>query len=345
MSGPLVSIVTPVYNGGAFFRECVDSVLGQTHRNLRYVIVNNASEDDTLQIAEEYAARDPRVSVVTNDTLLPPVQNHNKAMSLVTPDAAYCKSLMADDWLYPDAVERMVAVAAAHPTVGVVCGFGFNGRRVLYEGWPYPAECVPARDICRATLRRALYVFGSSTTQLFRADLVRKRTPLLVEDTLHEDMEVCFDLLRESDFAFVHQVVAFVREHEGSLSAEIDALGTVEAANLAFLKKYGPAFFDADELAAEWERALGNYYAYLARKGWKAEAEFWDVHRRNLEALGAPLSMTRLVGASALELARWTTNSDRWIHTLRAVRHRLAGRSKTLREDVAAGLRGTKRPR
>src|SRR5262249_47516330 len=95
-----------------------------------------------------------------------------------------------------------------------------------------------------------------------------------------------------------------------------------------------------DELAAEWERALGNYYAYLARKGWKAEAEFWDVHRRNLEALGAPLSMTRLVGASALELARWTTNSDRWIHTLRAVRHRLAGGSKALRGGVGARLRG-----
>ena len=51
---PLVSVVTPVYNGGKFLRECIESVLSQTYQNFEYIILNNSSTDDTLEIAEDY---------------------------------------------------------------------------------------------------------------------------------------------------------------------------------------------------------------------------------------------------------------------------------------------------
>ncbi|MGE0406800.1 MAG: glycosyltransferase family 2 protein, partial [Candidatus Korobacteraceae bacterium] len=64
-SAPLVSIITPVYNGEEFLVECIESVLAQTYQNWEYIIVNNHSKDRSLEIAEEYARRDPRVRVVT----------------------------------------------------------------------------------------------------------------------------------------------------------------------------------------------------------------------------------------------------------------------------------------
>jgi glycosyltransferase involved in cell wall biosynthesis len=72
---PLVSVVTPVYNGEAYLRECVESVLSQTYTNWDYTIVNNCSTDGTLGIAEEYARRDSRIRVLSNETLVRVFQN------------------------------------------------------------------------------------------------------------------------------------------------------------------------------------------------------------------------------------------------------------------------------
>jgi len=63
---PLVSVVTPVYNGAEFLPQCIESVLAQTYRNWDFTIVNNCSTDDTLSVCLKYAAIDPRIRVVTN---------------------------------------------------------------------------------------------------------------------------------------------------------------------------------------------------------------------------------------------------------------------------------------
>src|SRR5439155_13185774 len=72
----LVSVVTPVFNGERYLRECIESVLAQTYTNWDYVIVDNQSTDRTNEIAHEYAARDPRIRVIRNDAFVRVVQNY-----------------------------------------------------------------------------------------------------------------------------------------------------------------------------------------------------------------------------------------------------------------------------
>ncbi|HWG97207.1 MAG TPA: glycosyltransferase, partial [Nitrospira sp.] len=55
---PLVSIVTPVYNGEKYLAECIESILAQTFPRWDYTIVNNCSTDRSLEIAECYAQKD-----------------------------------------------------------------------------------------------------------------------------------------------------------------------------------------------------------------------------------------------------------------------------------------------
>jgi len=62
---PLVSVVTRVYNGELHLREGFESVLAQTYTSWTYMIVNNCSTDRTLDIAQEYAARDSRRAPIT----------------------------------------------------------------------------------------------------------------------------------------------------------------------------------------------------------------------------------------------------------------------------------------
>ena len=55
---PLVSVITPVYNGEEYLADCVESVLAQSYEKWEYVIVNNCSTDRTLEIAQEYEKKD-----------------------------------------------------------------------------------------------------------------------------------------------------------------------------------------------------------------------------------------------------------------------------------------------
>ena len=88
---PRVSVVTPVYNGERHLANCIDSVLAQTYPNFEYIIVNNCSTDGTLEIAQAYAARDSRVTVVSNPELLHVVDSHNRAFEVAPPQNKYIK--------------------------------------------------------------------------------------------------------------------------------------------------------------------------------------------------------------------------------------------------------------
>src|SRR2546425_13042121 len=105
---PLVSVVTPVYNGERYLRECIESLLAQTYEHWDYTIVNNCSTDRTLDIAREYAERDPRIRIHNNETFVRVIANHNIAFRQISPESKYCKPLAADDMLLPECLERMV---------------------------------------------------------------------------------------------------------------------------------------------------------------------------------------------------------------------------------------------
>jgi glycosyltransferase involved in cell wall biosynthesis len=57
MNQPFVTVITPRYNGAKFIGECIESVLRQTYTNFEYLLVNNYSKDNTLQIMHDYARR------------------------------------------------------------------------------------------------------------------------------------------------------------------------------------------------------------------------------------------------------------------------------------------------
>ncbi len=63
----LVSVVLPVYNGERDLRKSIDSVLNQTYKNFELILVNDGSLDSTLQIMEEYAKKDKRISIINQE--------------------------------------------------------------------------------------------------------------------------------------------------------------------------------------------------------------------------------------------------------------------------------------
>ncbi|MCC6189497.1 MAG: glycosyltransferase family 2 protein [Anaerolineales bacterium] len=340
---PLVSVVSPVYNGEKYLAECIESVLAQTYPAFEYLLVNNCSTDNTLAIASRYQATDARLRVSTTPRFLQQFQNWNHALRQVSPQAKYVKVVHADDWIFPECLERMVALAEQYPTAGLVGAYRLEEDRVSLDRLPYPSRCTPGRELARRYLLKDLAdPFGSPTSLLLRADLVREREGFYDETVLHTDTEVCLRLLQRHDFGFVHQVLTFTRRHNESLTALTYRLQTVRVMRLYFLQRYGPAFLTQAEFRQRWAQALEHYYRFLALSVFDGlDREFWDFHRQQLAALGHPLRPARLARAVALELLDFRSITRRLRRARAASARPPAGQSPTAVLDT---LRGSEQP-
>jgi glycosyltransferase involved in cell wall biosynthesis len=304
----LVSVVTPVYNGESYLRECIESVLGQTYQAWRYVIVNNRSTDGSLAIAQEYARLDSRITVVNATEHLPVQESMSRAIGLIEADAIYCKPVMADDWLYPECIDTMVTSALTDPSIGLVCCYAIkNGREVLFDSIQSTGGRVSflsGRDACRAALlEKDVHFFGSPTSMLIRTDLIRKRKPFYNPRNLHVDEESCYDILQESNFCFIHQILAFIREHKRSQTSLNRHLGSILVGRVSSLAKYGPVYLSTQEFEQRRRQRLTEYYGFLARCSLRRLPRgFWTHHREKLQLIGAPLSLMRLALAMCRHL-------------------------------------------
>lgn len=302
-SEPLVSVVTPVYNEEAYLPECIESVLGQTYRNWNYTIVNNCSTDRSLEIAQQYAAKDSRIRVYDNERFLEMLPNHNVAVRQISEDSKYCKVLLGDDFMYADCLERMVAVAEANPTVGVVSAYERCGDQIRLTGLPEGQQFVAGREACRQFLLGALLLFGSQTSVLYRADLVRKRDPFYLEEDRFADFEACFALLRATDLGFAHQVLTFSRPRPQSMGAISADIGCHFRSSLNLLFTYGHDCLTSREFDECLERHLSECYRFLGRRLWvDQDQQFWAYHKRTLVEAGVGFDRARLARAAIREL-------------------------------------------
>ena len=301
-SQPLVSVVTPVYNGGEYLSQCIESVLAQTYQHWEYVVVNNCSTDRSLEIAQNYARRDSRIRVHSNSEFLSALQNQNHALRQISVESKYCKVVHADDWLFPECLAHMVGLAEANPSVGIVGSYRLDDVRVNLDGLPYPSTVVPGREICRLSLLGRLYVFGSPTSLLLRSELIRGREKMYDEAHLWADSEVCYELLGRCDFGFVHQVLTYTRRHAGAVSSFAQRFNTYSLSRVVLLAKYGGMYLDAHAYEQCLGEVLADYYRFLARSLVKRRGrEFWEYHRRHLDASGYSLNWSRLAGAALVE--------------------------------------------
>jgi len=311
-SEPFVSVVTPVYNTEKYLAECIESVVNQTYQNLEYLIVNNCSTDSSLEIAQHYARGDKRIRICNNETFLDLMQNWNHAVSLISPESKYCKVVHADDWLFPECIARMVEIAEGNPSVGVVGAYRLDEDRVNLDGLPYPSTVVSGHKMCRWSLLGGPYIFGSPTSILLRSNLIRKRRRFYNESNIHADKEICFEVLKDVDFGFVHQVLTFTRRHNETVSTFSRRFDTYAIDNIAILKKYGPVYLDADEYQKRLSQLKRGYTKYLVKNIFDfREKAFFEYHKKALNKMDFRISVVTLLKYSLLELLDLKSNAKR----------------------------------
>lgn len=297
MKEPLVSIVTPVYNSENYFEDCIESVLKQTYKNWEYIIVDDCSTDRTLQIAKRYADLDKRIKLHVNGENLGHFKNGNFAFTLMSDESKFCKVIHADDWMFPDCVSRMVEVAEEHPKIGVVSSYRLDGKKVGLDGLPYPSNYIPGREIARNYLLYGAYYFGSPSSLLIRSDLLKKRKSIYNPNHLHSDGAACLDLLTESDFGFVHQVLTFTRRHDESVTSRLALkYQSHRIGQLQHLVDYGPVFLTNKEYRDRLKDHIKFNHRALARDliNQRSRKQFM-YHYNRLKEMNIKISPFRLL--------------------------------------------------
>ena len=118
--GISVDVVIPCYQYGRFLRECVTSVLTQGIQNLRVLIIDNASTDDSVEVAQQLACEDRRVELVARRRNLGPHASFNEGIDWAK--SHYFMILCADDLLVPRCLTRAVSIMEQHAAVGFAYG-------------------------------------------------------------------------------------------------------------------------------------------------------------------------------------------------------------------------------
>jgi glycosyltransferase involved in cell wall biosynthesis len=298
---PLVSVVTPFYNTAAYLAECIESVLRQTYRNWEYVLLNNCSTDNGLEIAQHYAQQEPRIRVYNNSAFLSQVQNYNEALRYISGESKYCKVVQADDWIFPECLTRMVEVAENNPSVGIVGAYALYGQKVYLDGLPYPSTKMSGCDVCRAYFRDGLYVFGTPTSLLIRSDIMHCRDPFYDETSPVEDAEVCFDILREHDFGFLHQVLTYTRRDNTSLMTSINTYDPATLLEFRTVRKFGRDYLDDEEYQRCARRIEMKYFMLLGESTIRCrERAFWAFHEQGMQTVGAKFTGTKRLKYASL---------------------------------------------
>ena len=104
---PTVAVVVATYNGATYLRAQLESIVQQTYKPSQIIIVDDDSLDDTLQVANNFAAHHPEVMVVQNETRLGYIKNFEKGMLIAT--ASYVALSDQDDIWMPHKLETLLA--------------------------------------------------------------------------------------------------------------------------------------------------------------------------------------------------------------------------------------------
>lgn len=127
-----VDIVIPCYNYGRFLPRSVESVLSQNVRDLRIIIIDNASTDDSVDVAQRLMRMDSRIALVRHAVNLGPHASFNEGIDLAGAD--YFMILCADDLLADGVLSRAIDILEVCPQAAFL--LGAEGRPIIGDQEP-----------------------------------------------------------------------------------------------------------------------------------------------------------------------------------------------------------------
>lgn len=221
---PEISVILPVYRVERYIEQCLGSVLSQSFRDFELLLVDDCSPDGSMDIARRMCAACTDIDVIYLRT------PHNAGLSVARNmgiDAAcgrYIFFIDSDDYLTPDALEQLMAVARRHPEAEIVYGsartFGLSDYigflDLSTKGLP---ECIGDTATARRLMLRDFYLPIAAWNRLFRRDWLKRHALRFCPGILAQDLHLNFYMARHvSAIAFCTTPTYHYRLHAGGVT-------------------------------------------------------------------------------------------------------------------------------
>lgn len=216
----MISVIVPVYNSETYLPVCLQSLMGQTLREMEFIIIDDGSTDRSGEIMEEFARQDGRFRVIHQENKgLGNARNVGLEMAC----GKYIAFVDSDDWVIYKAYERLLAVAEKFQVEILQADlvYAFEGGRRIN---PFKRkDQTPFHDVlsgkdCFIQLNEAHVFNPMVVVYLYRRDFIEQHSfrfaPILHEDVLWSLIAMCLaDRVKVFDFQFYAY-----RQHSASIT-------------------------------------------------------------------------------------------------------------------------------
>lgn len=200
-----VSVIIPVYNSSKHIRECLDSVIKQTYKNLEIILVDDNSTDDSVEIIKSY--NDKRIKLIESKENVGAAESRNKGVKEATGN--YICFIDSDDFWKLNKIEKQVRF--------------IKNKEFIYAGYTYYKKGrthnvkVPKQIDYNGSLKNTT-IFTS--TVMFNMEKLNKEDILMPNIRRGQDQATWWKVLKKGIVAYgINEVLAFYRVGEKSLSS------------------------------------------------------------------------------------------------------------------------------
>ncbi len=181
-----VSIIVPVYNVEKYLTECLNSLVGQTLKDIEIVAVNDGSKDNSLRILEEYAEKDKRIKII-NQKNAGLSAARNRGVEAATGE--FVAFIDSDDWVDLDFCEKLYT-AATEEKADIAAG-----ELVWYENPQKNVKqiCYKRKLVCKGLKEKYYKLLNGSAycyvcNKIYRRETLIKSGVVFPEGKVYEDM-------------------------------------------------------------------------------------------------------------------------------------------------------------
>ena len=264
---PFVSLIIPVYNAEKYLRRCLNSAMEQTFQDMEIIVVNDGSQDTSLEICREYEKMDRRFRVINKENT---GVSDSRNQAIETARGEYLQFMDSDDWLTPDATESFVHAARKFDCDLVVSDFYRVDGAVFTEKQHIRERGLLTRAQYAEYMMRepADFYYGVLWNKLYRRSIVQEH-----QLKMDEDLRWCEDFLFNLNFiryagrfTAIQTPVYYYMKRKGSLVSTDWKKANAVKLKLRLLKDYKELYQSMD-LYEENKLKINAFAVSIAKDG------------------------------------------------------------------------------
>ena len=221
-----ISVIIPVYNVEEYLKECLDSVCGQTLKEIEILCINDGSTDNSLTILNEYSKKDSRIKIYSKENK---GQASARNLGIKKSQGEYISFVDSDDFIKKDMLEKLFFKSKENDldlTMCKIATYDNQTKEIKDNVWYYmlgvfrdfEKDLFTHKDTKEFTCNIAVTPFN----KLYKADLLRDNNILFPEGVIFEDEKFFFDVyLRAKRVSIVDEFLYYYRVNRKGSTVDI----------------------------------------------------------------------------------------------------------------------------